>query len=116
MNNKFKKIFLIAGNHEFYSIGKNRGKTMEEIEDRIKSIIIENSLDNISYLDNSYEDYEGFRFCGTTLWTQIKDIIYLTNHFKYIQNMNIEFRNELYEINCEFIEDMIKNSNLPIKI
>lgn len=114
MNKKFKKIFLIAGNHEFYSIGKNRDKSMEEIEDGIKSIIIDNNLDNISYLDNSYEDYQGFRFCGTTLWTQIKDQNYLTNDFKYIQNMNIEFRNELYEINCEFIEDMIKNSNLPI--
>jgi len=114
INNKFKKIFLIAGNHEFYSIGKNRDKSMEELEDRIKSIIIDNSLDNISYLDNSYEDYQGFRFCGTTLWTQIKDPNYLTNDFKYIKNMNIEFRNELFQINCEFIEDIIKISNLPI--
>jgi len=115
MNNKFKKVFLITGNHEFYNSGKNKDKSMEEIDDHIRYIIIDNKLTNISYLDNSYEDYDGVCFCGTTLWTQIKDPRYLINDFSIIKDMTIELRNELFRNSCDFINDMInKNNSLPI--
>jgi predicted phosphodiesterase len=114
MNKIFKKVFLITGNHEFYSCGKNEGKIMEEIDDYIKSIIFDNNLNNISYLDNSYEDYEGIRFCGTTLWTQITNTNYLINDFKIIKDMTIDLRNELFTNSCEFIDDTINKSTIPI--
>ena len=112
MNYKFKKIFIITGNHEFYSLGKN--KTMEEIDDKIKSIINDNNLNNITYLDDSYEDHEGFRFCGATLWSKIINKKYLNNDMTMIKDMNIEFRNELFNNSYEFINEVINNSNLPI--
>jgi len=124
MNNKFKKVFLITGNHEFYSLvnlhwgvpnwNQNDNKTMEEIDDKIKLIILEYNLNNITYLDDSYEDYEGFRFCGTTLWSKIIDQKYLNNDMTMIKNMNIEFRNELFNNSYEFINGIINDSNLPI--
>ena len=124
MNKKFKKIFLITGNHEFYSLAKlhwgvpswnqNDNKTMEEIDDNIKNIIKNYDLNNITYLDDSYEDYEGFRFCGSTLWSKIIDQKYLNNDMTFIKNMSIEFRNELFNNSFEFINGTINNSNLPI--
>jgi predicted phosphodiesterase len=115
MNKKFKKVFLITGNHEFYFIEKDR-RTMEEIDDKIKYIINENNLNNITYLDDSYEDYEGVRFCGATLWTKIINKQYINNDFKFIKDMSIEFRNELFNNSYEFINGVINNSNLPIII
>jgi predicted phosphodiesterase len=115
MNNKFKKVFLITGNHEFYNSGKNKYKSMEEIDDHIRDIIIDNKLMNVSYLDNSYEDYDGVRFCGTTLWTQITNPRYLINDFSIIKDMSIELRNELFENSCEFINNVLsKDDSVPI--
>jgi predicted phosphodiesterase len=112
MNKKFKKIFLITGNHEFYIMEKNN--SMEEIDDNIKNIITNYNLNNITYLDDSYEDYEGFRFCGSTLWSKIIDQKYLNNDMTFIKNMSIEFRNELFNNSYEFINAITKDSNIPI--
>lgn len=114
MNNKFKKVFLITGNHEFYNCGKNKCKTMEEIDDHIRDIIVQSNLNNISYLDNSYEDYQGIRFYGTTLWTKIIDPNFLTNDFTYIKDLSIALRNELFENSCDSIDNLINDSKLPI--
>lgn len=112
INNKFKKVFLITGNHEFYF--KEKNKTMEEIDEKIKLIILDYNLKNISYLDDSYEDYEGYRFCGSTLWSKIIDPKYLNNDMTMIKDMSIDFRNELFNNSHEFIENVVKDSNLPI--
>lgn len=114
VNNKFKKVFLITGNHEFYIIGKNKSHTMEEIDDKIKLIILDYNLANISYLDDSYKDYEGFRFCGATLWSQIIDRQFLNNDMTMIKDMSVDFRNELFNNSYEFINSVITESNLPI--
>lgn len=112
MNYKFKKVFLITGNHEFYF--KEKNKTMEEIDEKIKLIILDYNLKNISYLDDSYEDYEGYRFCGSTLWSKIINKKYLNNDMTMIKDMSIDFRNELFNNSHEFIENVVKDSNLPI--
>jgi len=116
INNKFKKVFLITGNHEFYNSEKNKEKTMEEIDDHIGNIITQYNLNNISYLDNSYEDYQGIRFYGTTLWTKISDPNFLTNDFTYIKDMSIDLRNELFENSCDSIDNLINESKLPIVV
>jgi len=114
MNNKFNKIFLITGNHEFYNLKNQRNKTSEEISDHIINIIETNNLDHITYLDDSYEEYEGVRFCGTTLWSKIDNSNYLINDFTSIKDINIKLRNELFINSCIFIDEMINESKLPI--
>lgn len=114
MNNKFKKVFLLAGNHEYYNLGKNRDNGMEKINSRIREIISYNKLNNITFLDNSYEDYNGYRFIGCTLWSEIKDSAYLINDFQFIKHMDVELYNELYKVNYEFLEENIPNSPLPL--
>lgn len=61
----FPKVFVIAGNHEFY--GGSVGKT----EECISQICSE--IDNVSYLSNHAEEYNGFYWIGTTLWYSITD-------------------------------------------
>lgn len=114
MNDMFKKVFLIAGNHEYYNLGPNKGKSIIDIDEQIEKVITENNLNNISYLNDSYEDYEGYRFVGTTLWSHISNPNYLVNDFEQIIDMNIKLYNELHSISCEFIEEQIIESELPI--
>ena len=60
--NKYNKVFMCLGNHEFY------GGRLDKTADKLREIIdVENS--NITLLDNSYETYEGVNFIGGTLWT-----------------------------------------------
>jgi predicted phosphodiesterase len=114
VNNTFEKVFLISGNHEYYNLGPNKGKSMDQINYQIESIILSNNLTNISFLNNSYEDYKGFRFTGTILWSHINNPYYLVNDFGQIDNMNIEFYNHLHAKSCKFIEDTISRSEIPI--
>lgn len=114
MNSMFKKVFLIAGNHEYYTLGPNFGKDMLMIEEKISKVISENNLTNITFLNDSYEDYEGYRFVGTTLWSHISNPDYLVNDFEQILDMNVELYNELHSISREIIEEQILESPLPI--
>ena len=63
----FKKTFVIAGNHEYY----HDHHTMQETNDILSTYF--QQFDNISFLNNSYEQYENHCFVGTTLWSHISD-------------------------------------------
>jgi len=106
----YKKVFIITGNHEYYSINF----TIEEIDkiiiDKIKK------YDNISFLNNTIEKYENFTFVGTTLWSYIPETIKnyelnIYNDFKKIKNMSRKKYNELFEKNLEFLSNSIKKYN-----
>ena len=114
MNGMFKKVFLIAGNHEYYNLGANKGKSINEIDEQIDFILKTNKLSNITYLNDSYEDYNGHRFIGTVLWSHISNPNYLINDFEQILDMNVQVYNELHQISCEFISESILESELPI--
>ncbi len=110
----FKKVFLITGNHEYYNAGCNSNHTMEEIDNHIRDIISENKLTNVTYLDNEYEDYEGYRFIGSTLWSKCDELLYI-NDFQAIKDMTSKMYNELHEISRDYLQsDDIINSPLPI--
>ena len=47
MNKKFEHIFLILGNHEFYQLKDNEGKTMNQIIEQTEKIIKSNNLTNV---------------------------------------------------------------------
>ena len=62
----------------------------------------------ISFLNYSYEDYEGYRFVGVTLWSKITNQNYLGNDFNVIKGMNIELYNE------ESLLNFLKKFNDPL--
>ncbi len=114
VNRDFEKVFLITGNHEYYSAKGNRHHTMEEIEERIKQIIRDLDLKNITYLDNDYEDYEGFRFVGSTLWSKCDNGEGI-NDFRIIKEMSVVLYNELHEVSRYFLEsEIVTESSLPV--
>ncbi len=117
MSERFKKVFLITGNHEYYNAQGNRHHTMEEIEERIRQIIKTCKLDNVTFLDNDYEDYEGYRFVGSTLWSKCEKPIvdYCVNDFRAIREMSVDLYNELHEVSREFLKSsVVTESPLPV--
>ncbi len=113
----FRKVFLITGNHEYYNARGNRHHTMEEIENRIRQIIKTMKLNNVTFLDNEYEDYEGYRFVGSTLWSKVEKPVvdYCINDFRVIKEMSVDLYNELHEVSREFLKSsVITESQLPV--
>jgi Icc-related predicted phosphoesterase len=111
MNESFKKVFIITGNHEYYMLGKNGSHTIDEINSKITSLIKEHDLKNITFLNNSYEEYNGYTFVGTTLWSKIPsqnmNDIHIMNDFKQINNMTYDTYNILHKLSNKFIEQTL---------
>lgn len=104
----FKKIFVIAGNHEYYN------DTIEETNDFLENFF--SKFDNITFLQNNFEYYEGYCFIGTTLWSNITDPIYKINDQKKIKNFSIDDYNKLHKKCLEFLIETLKNNNRCIII
>jgi predicted phosphodiesterase len=111
-NPDFKKIFLISGNHEYYS--KDKTKSIMQTNLQIQSIIYGNCLNKISYLDNQTEYYNNYLFVGSTLWSNIINSQNLHSDFHYIKGMDIGRYNQLHTNATKFILANINNSNSKI--
>lgn len=105
LNNNFKKTFIITGNHEYYQ----NGKTIEETNNYLSNFF--KSFKNISFLNNSYENYEGYCFVGTTLWTKITNPDYSINDVNYIKKFNYLKCNQLNMLAIDFLEDTVSKNN-----
>ncbi len=110
VSTKFKKVFVVAGNHEYY----NDTKTMEEINEQINSVVGE--FMNMTFLNDSYEIYEGYKFVGSTLWSHIKDSRHTINDINAISSMTVEFYNELHQVASEFLEEVLQDKDIPVII
>jgi predicted phosphohydrolase len=106
----FKKIFVIAGNHEYY----NKTKTMQETNEFMKEYY--KQFHNISFLNNNYEIYEKYCFIGTTLWSKITDPNYKINDVYKIPHFDHIEYNKLNKICVEFLEDTLRNNENCIVI
>jgi len=60
---RFKKVFVVAGNHEFF------GTTYEESRQEIENIC--STHPNLLFLDRKSETVDGVRIIGATLWSSI---------------------------------------------
>lgn len=101
IHENFDKIFLITGNHEFYN--NNIDNTIIKITELIAN------LPKITFLNNSYEDYCGIRFIGTTLWTNITEPEYQVNDITCINDFSIEKYNQLHADSVHFLETELEN-------
>lgn len=110
MNNKFKHVFLIHGNHEYYRLCENEGKLMKDIINKTNDIINSNDLKNIHFLNNSYYDIGNYRFAGTVLWSHIKDPNYLINDADTIVELDVNSMNRVHNECTKFIENITEKS------
>ena len=101
MSKNFKKVFVIAGNHEYYNNDKDINETDEYLDEYFKR------YDNISYLNNSYEYYEGYCIIGTTLWSKITNPQYEINDVKRIRNFDYIEYNRLNKKCVKFLEETV---------
>ena len=99
MSAHFTKTFVIAGNHEFYN--KN-DKTVEETRVFLKDYF--KSYDNISFLDKSVEEYGGYTFIGTTLWTKVENPLVSIRDMHHIPQMDLVEFNRLHAEGRLFLE------------
>lgn len=110
----FTQVFIIAGNHEFYS----SSHSYEETHDYLYKFA--NGFPNVHFLDNdSYMLEEGIKILGTTLWSNIpkdkKAIVESTiNDYKCIrrkfQRPNDASSTRLVPITSGFINDLHNKS------
>lgn len=102
MSEHFKKVFVISGNHEAYH------GTVASKENRVRYIC--SRKPNVSYLSNNFEDYAGYRWLGTTLWTHVSDPKYKVNDFRRITNMSVDTYNHLNDQAVSFLEKTLRKS------
>jgi predicted phosphohydrolase len=110
ISKNFKKSFVIAGNHEYY----NKKKTVNETNAFL--IKYYKKFDNISFLNNSYELYNGYCFIGTTLWSKITNPSYEINDVYSIPNFDYIQYNKLHKASVYFLEDALQNNDNCIVI
>jgi len=106
MSTNFKKTFVIAGNHEYYCL-ESPTFSIEETDIYMKEYF--RRYDNISFLHNSSENYDGKCFIGTTLWTKLNKHVQDINDTEYIPGMDREKYNQLNSQCVEFLKDALDN-------
>jgi hypothetical protein len=89
----FERVFLIAGNHEYYI----KGKCYDSINHQINKVI--EHLPNVEFLNNSQTTLNDHIVIGCTLWTPY---VYLGNYY----NMS-NFHNE----SVNFLKNTITTNN-----
>jgi predicted phosphohydrolase len=110
ISKNFKKTFVIPGNHEYY----NKTKTIEETNNYMKEYF--NNFNNVSFLNNNYENYDNYCFIGTTLWSKITNPNYKINDVYNIPNFDYIQYNRLNMLSVDFLEDTLENNNNCIVI
>jgi predicted phosphohydrolase len=101
VSQNFKKTFVIAGNHEYYSKTHTINETTEYLTKYFEK------FDNITFLNNTVEQYEDHCFIGTTLWSKITNPTYEINDVYSIPNFDYIKYNRLNSICVEFLEDAL---------
>jgi hypothetical protein len=113
INNKllqdWHNVIIIPGNHEFYGSHKN-DKWFGENER-----IFTNSYGNTChYVNNKVVEIDGVYFVCTTLWTHIgydkaSLIQYRMNDYHQITNLNVDFVNECFQNNRQWLQEAVNN-------
>lgn len=110
ISKNFKKTFVISGNHEYY----NKTKKIEETNEFMKDYF--QQFNNISFLNNSYEIYDGYCFIGTTLWSKIINPEYEISDITKIPDFDYIQYNRLNMLSVDFLEDALENNENCIVI
>lgn len=107
----YPKVFLIAGNHEFYT------NLYEETVDKIRSLV--EKYPHITFLHKTTEDYQGIRFAGTILWSNILLPQYTINDTQRIREFTTEKYQSLHEESVQWLTQVVwnaKEESMPLVI
>ncbi len=110
MNSRFEHVFLIHGNHEYYQLKENKGKSMAQILAYTYQILEDHQLDNIHFLYRSHYDIGKYRFIGSTLWSQLDKSKMISNDIEFIYENSIENMNDLHEEERKYIDEALNQA------
>lgn len=115
ISNKFEHVFLITGNHEYYS----KDLTKEENDQKIKDLIYENEWKNIHFLHPSNPSFDlpdtNIRFIGSTLWTSIEEGSQVLNDAYHIKDWSYQKQNEWHFSEKAFLQNEIEKAKVEKK-
>jgi Icc-related predicted phosphoesterase len=99
---KIRPVIYILGNHEFYN------NDMDDIREFWNEVEIE----NLYVLDNKYVDIGGYRFIGSTLWSDTTGSAIPMNDFSLINNgyFTQNIGTKMHKENVKWLENAIKES------
>ncbi len=87
MSSEYKQVFLISGNHEYYSAHSD----MNEINETIRAVC--DRFPNVTFLHNSSHVIDRTRFVGCTLWT---NAVAASSYLEYGMNDYHQIRKKVY--------------------
>jgi predicted phosphodiesterase len=109
MSALFPKVFVVAGNHEYY------GSDMTGRDQQLGTFC--SDLGNVSFLGSRTEDYGGFRWVGTTLWSHVDPGNHRTiNDTRLIKGMTIPRYNQLHQEAVAFLAQALTDPHPTIVI
>ncbi len=108
---RWKKIFLVLGNHEYY----NKSKSYQKLNQEYRSFL--GKFGNIFLLDKDIYLMEDILIIGCTLWSDIDERVYdYINDFRQINNLSIKEYQYLHEQDKNFLLSNLDNSYKKIII
>lgn len=101
-------IVFILGNHDYY------GGTIEDVHDKWSCV----NLDRFHYLASSSIVIRGYRFCGATLWTDMKGadkqhIESTISDYHYILDLKVENTIRLHQQELFYLKTDVSKSLEP---
>jgi predicted phosphodiesterase len=104
VSKNFKKVFVIAGNHEYYNDSHTIDQTTAHLESYFQQ------FKNVTFLNNSFEHYDNRCFVGSTLWSYISNPRVEINDVYSIPELNYQKYNSLHKESMEFLGNTIKEN------
>lgn len=120
---KYRKIFYVPGNHEYYNYEVIPCRPKNDFDLELEKLC--HKYDNVILMNNSVYDLDGIKIIGSTLWSNIpethSDIITKINDYYLIKKIDhaslvpidIDDTNQWNKQSIDFIESEIKDASDP---
>lgn len=114
--NRFKYVLIVLGNHDHWRVGIE--KALELFQEQASKI------KNVHVLQNNSIDIDGYRFVGSTLWTDMKEgdpfitwrsLSYMMD-FKKTPGFTPQIWMKENKKSFEFIQHTVRESELPVVV
>ena len=98
----FKHVLYVPGNHEYYLPSKYEPKSIDQLKDVLRQL--EDSIDNLTILDQNSVQIEDICIAGATLWSDLKCEL---PKFVRVCHMTTAIYKANFQSDLDYITDMI---------